>query len=112
MQTESDLVSGNYYSKQLRLRLTTMDAPSRHFLLGTKSEFFDGSGTISYLYTRDFYSAHKSEVAETSLFTGAYPKQNRWSAIYTGVRDGVIVKAQRKKGNWETSMPTSRVSPS
>ena len=27
--------------------------------------------------TRDFYSAHESEVAETSLFTGAYLKQNR-----------------------------------
>jgi len=25
----------------------------------------------------DFYSAHKSEVAGTSLFTGACPKQNR-----------------------------------
>ena len=27
-----------------------------------------------------FYSAHKSEVAGTRLFTGAYPKQNRLAA--------------------------------
>ena len=28
----------------------------------------------------DFYSAHKSEVAGTSLFTGSYPKENRQAA--------------------------------
>jgi len=28
----------------------------------------------------NFYSAHKSEVAGTSLFTGAYPEQNRQAA--------------------------------
>jgi len=27
--------------------------------------------------TQDFYSVHKSEVAGTSLFIGAYPKQNQ-----------------------------------
>ena len=34
----------------------------------------------SYSYRNcklDFYRAHKIEVAETSLFTGAQPKQNR-----------------------------------
>jgi len=29
------------------------------------------------LCAQDFYSAHKSKIAGTSLFIGAFPKQNR-----------------------------------
>ena len=36
---------------------------------------------------RKFDSAHKSEVVGTSLFTGAYSKQNRWAA-------GLIISLQ------------------
>src|SRR6218665_527335 len=75
------------YLYQIRVDTKRASVVLGHWI--TSGAHFDGSGhhgggcsdDCNRNRTQDFYSAHKSEVARTSLFTGAYSKQNQGMQI-------------------------------